>query len=93
LSGRLDDTNFEGRAVPGQRLIRANLDRIDLNRYLPAAAKAPSRREKKATLEALAAELEKLDLDAEIRIGEARFAGGTMREALLRVEPDGASAP
>jgi AsmA protein len=93
LSGRLDNTNFEGRAVPGQRLVRANLDRIDLNRYLPAAAIPPSRREKKATLEALAAELEKLDLDAEIRIGEARFAGGMMREAVLRVAPDGASAP
>jgi hypothetical protein len=93
LSGRLDDTNFAGRVVPGGRLVRANLDRIDLNRYLPAAAKATSRRAKKATLEALVAELEKLDLDAEIRIEEARLAGATMRDAVLRVEPGGADAP
>ncbi len=39
LSGRLDDTNFEGRVIPGRRFVRASLDSIDLNRYLPSAAK------------------------------------------------------
>ncbi len=38
VTGRLDDTNFEARVVPAERFVRAELDRIDLNRYLPAAA-------------------------------------------------------
>ena len=42
LSGRLDDTNFEGRVIPGRRFVRASLDSIDLNRYLPPAAKTAS---------------------------------------------------
>jgi hypothetical protein len=91
VSGRLDDTNFDGRVVPGARLVRANLDRIDLNRYLPPAAKTLSK--KKATLEAAVAELAKLDLDAEIRIAEARVAGAKMRDAVIRVERSGEHRP
>jgi AsmA protein len=87
VSGRLDDTHFDGRILPGGRLIRANLDRIDLNRYLPPAAKSANK--KKATLEAAVAELGKLDVDAEIRIGEARVAGAKMRDAVIRVERNG----
>ena len=106
LSGRLDDTNFEGRVVPGRRFVRASLDTIDLNRYLPRATKVAATQTaatktnvtksvgtKKATLETLAAELAKLDIDAEIRIGEARVAGATMRNAVIRVEPEGEGAP
>jgi AsmA protein len=91
LSGRLDDTNFEGRVVPGRTLLRARLDRIDLDRYLPPEAE--SSREQKASLEALVAVLSTLDLDAEIRVGEAHFAGAKMRGAVFRVEPDEAPAP
>jgi AsmA protein len=90
VAGRLDDTNFEGRVVPAERFVRAKLDRIELDRYLPAAAKAapgnnatPAR---EATLEATVAELAKLDLDAEIRVEEARIAGATLRDAVIRVE-------
>jgi AsmA protein len=84
VSGRLDDTNFEARLVPAERFVRATLDRIDLNRYLPPAAKTESR--KKATLETAVAELAKLDIDAEIRVAEARVAGAALRDAVIRVE-------
>jgi AsmA protein len=91
VSGRLDDTNFEARVVPAERFVRAKLDRIDVNRYLPAAAKTPPK--KKATLEALVAELAKLDIDAEIRMDEARVAGAILRDAVIRVERGEAPAP
>ena len=84
VSGRLDDTNFEARVVPSERLVRATLDRIDLDRYLPPAAKTVSKR--KGTLEAAVAELAKLDIDAEIRVAEARVAGAALRDAVIRVE-------
>ena len=92
-TGRLDDTNFEARVVPADRFVRAGLDRIDLNRYLPAPAKASTVPTQKATLESLVAELSKFDLDAEIRIGEARVAGATLRDAVIRVERGGETAP
>ena len=91
VSGRLDDTNFEARVVPAERFVRATLDRIDLNRYLPVAADTASK--KKATLEALVAELGKFDLDAEIRVEEAKVAGATLRDAVIRVERGGEPAP
>ena len=85
VSGRLDDTNFDGRVVPAQRLIRANLDQIDVNRYLAPAGKGlPTT--KKATLEAMAAQLAELDIDADIRIDEARVAGAELRDTVIRVE-------
>jgi hypothetical protein len=96
LSGRLDDTNFEGRVVPGRRFLRASLDAIDFNRYLPPAAKAASGgggAGKKATLESLAAELASLDIDAELRIGEARIGDARVRDAVIRITPDGEAAP
>jgi len=96
FSGRLDDTNFEGRVNPGRRFVRASLDAIDFNRYLPPEAKPagkPAAATPKATLESLAAPLAKLDVDAELRIGEARVAGATMRNAVLRIVPDGPAAP
>ena len=96
LTGRLDDTNFEGRVIPGRRFVRASLDSIDFNRYLPPDAKPagkPVAATPKATLESLVAPLAKLDVDAEVRIGEARIAGATMRDAVLRVTPEGEGAP
>jgi AsmA protein len=91
FSGRLDDTNFEGRIVPGRRLVRASLDRIDLNRYVPPTDKTLPK--KKATLEAVVAELATYDLDAELRIGEARISGVNVRDLLIRVERDGEHTP
>ncbi len=91
VSGRLDDTNFEGRLEPERRLLRARLDRIDFNRYLPPTARTASA--KRRTLEEAVASLGELDFDAEIRIGEAQIAGARMRNALIRVTPDEAKAP
>ncbi len=88
LSGRLDDTNFEGRAIPGRRFARASLDAIDFNRYLPPAPKSAGTGAKKATLESLVAELAKLDIDAELKIGEARVGGAKVRDAVIRIAPD-----
>jgi AsmA protein len=104
VSGRLDDTNFEGSAIPAWRLVRLALDRIALDRYLPPAATAragPARSprrtataaQKKQTLEEVAAGLSKLDVDLELRIGEATVAGATIRDARIRVVPDEAPAP
>jgi len=91
ITGRLDDTNFDARVVPGKRLIRANLDRIDVNRYLAPEVKVA--RKKKATLEAAVAQLAEFDIDAEIRIAEARVAGAKLRDSVIRVERGGGPAP
>ena len=91
FSGRLDDTNFEGRIVPGRRFVRASLDTIDLNRYVPPTDKTLHK--KKATLEAVVAELATYDIDAEIRIGEARVAGVNVHDMVIRVERDGEHTP
>jgi hypothetical protein len=100
VSGRMDDTNFEGRSVPAQRIVRLALDRIDLDRYLPRAAAAglagnaaKAAPTKKATLEAAVAELAKLDVDAEIRIEEARAAGAVLHDAVIRVERSEEAVP
>lgn len=91
FSGRLDDTNFDGRLVPGRGFVALSLDRIDLNRYLPPAAQGASR--KKATLEDAFAALAELDVDAELRIDEAWLAGATMHDARVRIEPDAGRVP
>ncbi|MEX0733798.1 MAG: hypothetical protein WD944_02135 [Steroidobacteraceae bacterium] len=91
VTGRLDDTNFDARVVPGKRLIRANLDRIDVNRYL--APEVKTARKKKATLEAAVAQLAEFDIDAEIRIAEARVAGAKLRDSVIRVERGGDKSP
>jgi hypothetical protein len=91
VSGQLDETRFEGRIVPAERLVRAHLDRIDLNRYLPPATDTP--REKNGTLEAAVAGLTQLDLDAEIRIDEARAAGARIRDLVVRVERNAEAGP
>jgi AsmA protein len=96
FSGRLDDTNFEGRVIPGRRFVRASLDAIDFNRYLPQnsqIAGTPAAQTPKATLETIAGELAALDIDAELRVGEARVGGAQMRDAVIRITPDGGSVP
>ncbi len=91
VTGRLDETNFQARIVPGQRFVRANLDRIDLNRYLAPDVK--NVRKKKPTLEAAVAQLGEFDIDAEIRIAEALVAGAKLRDIVIRVERDDGEAP
>jgi len=84
IEAQLDDTKIEGRIVPQERFIRLAADRIDLDRYL--APGKETRKEKKATLESAVAGLRELDLDAEIRIGEAKVAGAKLRDTVLRIE-------
>jgi len=89
IEGRLDETSFNGRLVPSARLVRLAADRIEVDRYLAPDQKR--RKQKKATLEAAIAALAEYDLDAEIRIGEARVAGARLRDTVIRVERNGAS--
>lgn len=89
ITGRLDDTNFDGRLVPGRRLIRANFDQIDVNRYLPPGKETKSARKAKATLEETIAELGQYDIDAEIRVQEGRVGPARVRDSVIRVERGG----
>jgi hypothetical protein len=86
--------------VPAERFVRVTLDRIDLDRYLPRAAKpsgTPAARNaapaQKATLETTVAELAKLDIDAEIRAEEARAGGAVLHDAVIRVERSAEATP
>ncbi|MGH8249568.1 MAG: AsmA family protein [Steroidobacteraceae bacterium] len=86
VTGRLDDTRFHGRVVPEKRLIQANFDRVEVDRYLAPGQK--KRRAKKETLEAAIARLGEFDIDAEIRIEEVRVAGARLRDTVVRVARD-----
>ena len=90
IEGQLDGTVWSGSVIPQFRQLRIRAERIDLDRYLSPESK--SRSEKKATLEESIAGLRKLDIDAEIRIEEARIAGAKLHDTLLKVERgDGSS--
>jgi hypothetical protein len=89
--GWLDDTQWSGSIVPQFRQVRVRADRIDLDRYLAPESKTGS--QKKATLEESVAALSKLDIDAEIRIDEARVAGAKLRDTVLKVERGGGATP
>ena len=67
--------------------VRLHLDRIDVDRYLGPGEK--SRRSKKATLEAAIDELGTFDVDAEVRVDEARVAGAKLKDAVVRIERNG----
>lgn len=84
IQGQLDDTRFSGHAVPSQRLLRLHADRVAVDRYLAPSEK--TRREKKETLEAAITRLGTFDVDAEIRIDEARVAGAALRNTVVRIE-------
>ncbi|MFZ2508658.1 MAG: AsmA family protein [Steroidobacteraceae bacterium] len=84
VTGRLDDTQWSGALTPQIRKLRISADRIDIDRYLAPGSKTKSA--KKATLEESLAKLRNLDIDAEIRIADARIAGAKLRDALLKVE-------
>ena len=91
IEGRLDDTQWSGHAIPQERLIRIQADRLDLDRYL--APDQETGKDKQATLEAVVAQLGELDIDAEIRIAEARVAGAKLHDAVLTIERDAAATP
>ena len=91
VTGQLDDTHFEGRIEPGKRLVRANFDSIDLNRYVGPQVKGV--RKTKATLEAFVAQIAEFDVDAEIRIDEAQVGAAKLRETVVRVERNNEAGP
>ncbi len=91
IEGHLDDTQWSGSIIPQFRQLRIRADCIDLDRYL--APRSETRTEKKATLEESIAALGKLDIDAEIRIADARVAGAKLRDTLLKVERGSGSNP
>ncbi len=95
VTGQLDDTHFEGRIEPAKRLVRANFDNIDLNRYLEPKVKTAGKTAAtpKATLEAFVAQIAKFDVDAEIRIDEAQVAGAKLRDTVVRVERNNEPRP
>lgn len=96
FDGRLDDTHATGsldlplKEGAAPRIVLA-VDRIDLDRYLPPADTKAGRGT--ATLEASLAALRRLDIDADIRIDEARAAGARLRGLRLRVEPEQPVSP
>ena len=91
IEGFLDDTQWSGHAIPAERLIRIRADRLDADRYL--APDQETGKDKQATLEAVVAQLGELDIDAEIRIAEARVAGAKLHDAVLTIERDAAATP
>ncbi len=93
IEARFDDTRVTGRlALPadGPPQVQLEFDRIDLDRYLPPeveAAGAPQ-----ATLESLLGELAALELEADLRFGEAKSSGVVARGLRIRIEPTPAGA-
>ena len=92
---RLRSTRVEARDPRGEPL-RLEQEARALSPVLELAHRVlgVQRIEKAAgTLESLVAPLSKLDIDAEVRIGEARIAGARMRDAVLRVVPGAEASP
>ncbi|MCC7198508.1 MAG: hypothetical protein IT483_03245 [Gammaproteobacteria bacterium] len=75
---------LSGAATP---FVRLDADRVVLGRYLPPAVPNAKPVHPGAAIEQALAQLRKLDLDARIRIGEARVAGAVATELVLTVEP------
>ena len=89
--GWLDETQWSGSVVPQFRQFRIHADRIDIDRYLAPGSKSSGNRN--ATLEESVAALGELDIDAEIRIDEARVAGAKLHDMVLKVERGGGTPP
>lgn len=95
LEGQLDDTQFDGNvmlpAAGGVPRVRLSLDAVDLGRYLPPDdPQAPATPQ--SALRELLDGLEALDLDVEIRVGEARLAGARARGMKVTLAPLGDEA-
>ena len=92
VTGRLDDTNFEGRIVPGKRLVRAKLDRIDLNRYVaPDVKRRLARKGDARGVRRASSRLRPRRRDPHRR-GAGRRAR-TLRDTVIRVERNGETGP
>lgn len=83
-----DDTRMTGRLVlpaTGPPQVQLEFDRIDLDRYLPPEAKAAGAPQ--ATLESLLGDLAALDVQADLRFGEAQSSGITASGLRVVIEP------
>ena len=93
IEGGFDETSFTGRAVlpdTGPPQAQLEFDRVDLDRYLSPESTAPDTPQ--ATLESLLADLSVLDVQADLRFGEARSSGITARGLRVVIEPSAAGA-
>jgi uncharacterized protein involved in outer membrane biogenesis len=96
-AGELDDSRFSGSllltAAGAPPRVRLDVDKVDLDLYLPAGSPAASRGDTpRATLEQRLAALQALDVDAEVTVGEARTAGARARGLRVVIEPEPAAA-
>jgi AsmA protein len=92
LDATLDDTRLTGSgaldlagAAPPK--LRLEADRIDLDRYLPPTSGKARTAPQEGVQQALR-ELEKLDVDAVVTVGELRSAGAVLKGVKLVVEPN-----
>jgi len=69
----------------GPPQVQLEFDRIDLDRYLPPKAKAAGAPQ--ATLESLLGDLAALDVQADLRFGEAQSSGITASGLRVVIEP------
>jgi len=98
VRGELDDSRFEGgfwRTADGSPpKVRLNVDRLDLDRYLPPDShETRSQASPQAAVEALLHGLRQVTLDAEVTLGVAQAAGVTARDLKVTLVPDGSIPP
>ena len=98
VRGELDDSRFEGgfwRTADGSPpKVRLNVDRLDLDRYLPPdSPETRSQASPQAAVEALLHGLRQVTLDAEVTVGIAQAAGVTARDLKVTLVPDGSIPP
>jgi uncharacterized protein involved in outer membrane biogenesis len=90
--GRLDDSQFTGSlwypAGGAPPRLRADVDRIDLDRYLAPQAPEAAATSPQAAVQALMSGLEQVTLDAELTVGLAEAAGVTAHELKVALTPD-----
>lgn len=93
IEAEFDETRVTGRILlpaAGPPQVSLEVDRIDLDRYLPPASQAADTPQ--ATLESLLDGLAALDIEADLRLGEARSSGVAARGVRVVIEPPSAGA-
>lgn len=94
VRGELDDSRFNGSfwlpADGSPPKVRLNVDRLDLDRYLPPdSPESRSQASPQAAVEALLHGLEEMTVDAEVTVEVAQAAGVTARDLRVTLVPDG----
>jgi AsmA protein len=93
VRGELDDSRFNGSvwlpADGSPPKVRLNVDRLDLDRYLPPESpETRSQASPQVAVEALLHGLEEMTVDAEVAVGVAQAAGVTARDLKVTLVPD-----